>query len=93
MSKTYRVTPKNGKWIIQVLMTRKTVSAKPFIKKQMLKMQCMQWKHLIKKHDGSITFKKAFKKFAEWKLSLQKKWQSRFSFSAKIRHRIQTKNI
>ena len=33
MSKTYRVTPKNGKWIIQDVETRKTVSAKPFIKK------------------------------------------------------------
>ena len=33
MSKKYRVTPKNGKWIIQDIETRKTVSAKPFIKK------------------------------------------------------------
>ena len=33
MSKKYRVTPKNDKWIIQCVETRKTVSAKPFIKK------------------------------------------------------------
>ena len=33
MSKIYRVTPKNGKWIIQRISDRSTVSAKPFIKK------------------------------------------------------------
>ena len=33
MSKSYRVTPKNGKWIIQRISDRATVSAKPFIKK------------------------------------------------------------
>ena len=33
MSKLYRVTPKNNKWIIQKIDDRSTVSAKPFIKK------------------------------------------------------------
>ena len=33
MSKSYRVTPKNGKWIIQRISDRATVSGKPFIKK------------------------------------------------------------
>ena len=72
MSKTYRVTPKNGKWIIQKIDDRTTVSAKPFIKKTDAEnaMYAMEASNQKTKHDGSITFNQAFKKFAEWKLSL-----------------------
>ena len=70
--KTYRVTPKNGKWIIQKIDDRTTVSAKPFIKKTDAEnaMYAMEASNQKTKHDGSITFNQAFKKFAEWKLSL-----------------------
>ena len=72
MSKKYRVTPKNGKWIIQKIDDRTTVSAKPFIKKTDAEnaMYAMEASNQKTKHDGSITFNQAFKKFAEWKLSL-----------------------
>ena len=33
MTKSLRITPKNGKWIMQRVSDRKTVSAKPFTKK------------------------------------------------------------
>jgi len=73
MSKIYRVTPKNGKWIIQRISDRATVSAKPFIKKTdaedaMYAMEVSSQKS--NKQDGAITFVEAFKKFADWKLSL-----------------------
>lgn len=69
----YRVTPKNGKWIIQRISDRATVSAKPFIKKTdaedaMYAMEVSSQKS--NKQDGAITFVEAFKKFADWKLSL-----------------------
>jgi len=73
MSKIYRVTPKNNKWIIQRISDRATVSAKPFIKKTdaedaMYAMEVSSQKS--NKQDGAITFVEAFKKFADWKLSL-----------------------
>ena len=76
MTKTYRVTPKNGKWIIQKISDRSTVSAKPFIKKSdaedaMYAMIVPDVKdNTIQKE---ISFKAAFKKFADWKLSLKTK--------------------
>ena len=68
MSKKYRVTPKNDKWIIQCVETRKTISAKPFVKKTDAEnaMYAMEASNQVTKHDGSITFNQAFKKFAEW---------------------------
>ena len=74
MSKLLRVTPKNGKWIIQKVSDRSTVSAKPFIKKSdaenaMYAMIVPDVKdNTIQKE---ISFKAAFKKFADWKLSLK----------------------
>jgi len=73
MSKIYRVTPKNGKWIIQRISDRSTVSAKPFIKKSDAEtaMVAMIAPDLHKQNiDKQITFKKAFKNFATWKMSL-----------------------
>jgi integrase len=72
---TYRVTPKNGKFIIQRTADRKTVSAKPFSdrKKAEEAMHNMMAKDIIVAEPGSsITFNKAFKDFAAWKLSLHK---------------------
>jgi len=73
MSKSYRVTSKNGKWIIQRKSDRATVSEKPFIKKTdaenaMYAMEASDQK--TNKPEGAITFVTAFKKFADWKLSL-----------------------
>jgi integrase len=73
MSKIYRVTPKNGKWIIQRISDRVTVSAKPFIKKSDAEaaMIAMIAPDLHKENiDKQITFKKAFRNFATWKQSL-----------------------
>ena len=73
MSKIYRVTPKNGKWIIQRISDRVTVSAKPFIKKSDAEaaMIAMIAPDLNKENiDKQITFKKAFRNFASWKQSL-----------------------
>jgi len=73
MSKLYRVTPKNGKWIIQRISDRVTVSGKPFIKKSDAEaaMIAMIAPDLHKENiDKQITFKKAFKNFATWKQSL-----------------------
>ena len=73
MSKIYRVTPKNRKWIIQRISDRVTVSAKPFIKKSDAEaaMIAMIAPDLHKENiDKQITFKKAFKNFATWKQSL-----------------------
>ena len=71
MSKLYRVTPKNGKWIIQKVEDRSTVSAKPFTKKSdaeaaMIAMIAPD----LKPSEKLISFKKAFKNFANWKTSL-----------------------
>ena len=73
MSKIYRVTPKNRKWVIQRISDRITVSAKPFIKKSdaeaaMIAMIAPDLN--IKNIDKQITFKKAFRNFATWKQSL-----------------------
>ena len=76
MSKIYRVTPKNGKWIIQRISDRATVSAKPFIKKSDAEdaMIAMIAPDLNKENiDKQISFKKAFRKFASWKVSLHEK--------------------
>ena len=73
MSKLYRVTPKNGKWIIQRISDRVTVSGKPFIKKSDAEaaMIAMIAPDLHKENiDKQITFKKAFRNFASWKQSL-----------------------
>ena len=71
MSKKYRVTPKNGKWIIQDIETRKTVSAKPFIKKSDAEDAMFAMSGSDQKVETSISFKEAFKQFAAWKLSLK----------------------
>jgi integrase len=90
MSKIYRVTPKNGKFVIQLCSDRSTVkvAGSPFTKKTDAENAMFQ---LIQKSVPStsqpgvpstsqpgvpstskpgITFNQAFKKFAEWKLSL-----------------------
>ena len=74
MTKIYRVTPKNNKWIIQKIDDRSTVSAKPFIKKTdaenaMYAMIASEGKQ-ITSTPTILTFKQAFKKFADWKMSL-----------------------
>ena len=71
MNKKYRVTPKNGKWIIQDIETRKTVSAKPFIKKSDAEDAMFAMSGSDQKVETSISFKEAFKQFAAWKLSLK----------------------
>ncbi len=73
MSKTLRVTPKNGKWIIQRVEDRATVSTRPFIKKgdaenEMYNM--LASKAIQDQPEKQITFKQAFSKFANWKQSL-----------------------
>lgn len=72
--KIYRVTPKNGKWIIQDTANRKTVSEKPFEKKMdaenaMFKMIAADKKSTIQEEQGGETVVEAFKEFAAWKLS------------------------
>ena len=72
--KIYRVTPKNGKWIIQDTANRKTVSEKPFEKKMdaenaMFKMVAADKKSTIQEEQGGLTVVEAFRKFANWKLS------------------------
>ena len=74
MSKLYRVTPKNNKWIIQKIDDRSTVSDKPFVKKTdaenaMYAMIASEGKQ-VTTTETLITFKQAFKKFADWKMSL-----------------------
>ena len=74
MSKLYRVTPKNNKWIIHKIDDRSTVSAKPFIKKTdaenaMYAMIASEGKQ-VTTTTKILTFKQAFKKFADWKMSL-----------------------
>lgn len=74
MSKLYRVTPKNNKWIIQKIEDRSTVSEKPFVKKTdaenaMYAMIASEGKQ-VTTTETSITFNQAFKKFADWKMSL-----------------------
>lgn len=71
MTKSLRITPKNGKWIIQRVSDRKTVSAKPFTKKSdaELAMEAMLVSGTAPQNVG-LTFKEAFKQFANWKISL-----------------------
>ena len=72
---TYRITPKNGKFIIQRTSDRKTVSAKPFLDKKSAEdaMHIMMAKEIITTTPGnSITVVKAFKDFTVWKLKLYK---------------------
>jgi integrase len=71
--KIYRVTPKNGKWIIQDTANRKTVSEKPFEKKlaaenAMFKMIAADKKSTIQEEQGGETVVEAFKEFAGWKV-------------------------
>ena len=63
MSKKYRVTPKNGKWIIKDVETRKTVSSKTICQKTDAEnaMYAMEASNQTNKQDGSITFNQAFK--------------------------------
>ena len=68
----YRVTKKNGKYIIQRKSDRKTVSEQPYEKKgeaenAMFAMLLPSEQQSIKKE---ISFKEAFKKFAAWKVGL-----------------------
>jgi len=71
MTKTLRITPKNGKWIIQRVSDRKTVSAKPFTKKTDAEMALEAMLSTTSTPtNAGITFKKAFLDFANWKISL-----------------------
>ena len=71
MTKSLRITPKNGKWIIQRVSDRKTVSAKPFTKKSdaEMAMEAMLTSS-TKPINTGLTFNEAFKQFAAWKVSL-----------------------
>ena len=71
MTKSLRITPKNGKWIIQRVSDRKTVSAKPFTKKSdaELALEAMLSSSTTPANTG-LTFKQAFLQFANWKISL-----------------------
>ena len=69
----YRVTSKNGKFIIQRKSDRKTVSDKPYLKlteaeNAMFAMLLPSEKQSSNKKE--VSFKQAFKEFAAWKLSL-----------------------
>ena len=70
----YRVTSKNGKYIIQRKSDRKTVSDKPFIKE--IDAENAMFAMLLPSekqssiNNNEVSFKEAFKKFAAWKLSL-----------------------
>jgi len=69
----YRVTSKNGKYIIQRKSDRKTVSDKPFktpteAENAMFAMLLPSEKQSSNKKE--VSFKQAFKEFAAWKLSL-----------------------
>ena len=73
MSKSLRVTPKNGKWILQRVADRVTVSAKPFIKKSDAEdamYNMLATKAIQEDPIKQISFKAAFRKFATWKQSL-----------------------
>ena len=71
--KIYRVTPKNGKWIVQKVSDRSTVSPHPFTKKSeaedcMFKLIAADNKSTIQEQQGGETVVEAFKEFASWKL-------------------------
>ena len=71
--KIYRVTPKNGKWIVQKVSDRSTVSPHPFTKKSeaedcMFKLIAADNKSTIQEQQGGQTVVEAFKEFASWKL-------------------------
>jgi integrase len=71
--KIYRVTPKNGKWIVQKVSDRSTVSPHPFTKKSeaedcMFKLIAADNKLTIQEQQGGETVVEAFKEFASWKL-------------------------
>ena len=71
--KIYRVTPKNGKWIIQDTANRKTVSERPFVKKidaenAMFKLIASEKKLEVQEQQGGETVVNAFKEFAGWKV-------------------------
>lgn len=73
MSKNYRVTPKNKKWIVQRVSDRSTVKipGSPFssetdAKKELIKLLVSEEKNNTP--GKAITFVEAFKNFAEWKL-------------------------
>ena len=77
-TKNYRVTPKNNKWIIQSIETRKTISVDgaPFKLKSdaeqaMFNLELSGSATPIKKDPGGVTFHDAFQKFAQAKLDLK----------------------
>lgn len=72
--KIYRVTPKNGKWIVQKVSDRSTVSPHPFTKKSeaedcMFKLIAADNKSTIQEQQGGETVVEAFKDFASWKVN------------------------
>ena len=72
--KIYRVTPKNGKWIVQKVSDRSTVSPHPFTKKSeaedcMFKLVAADNKSTIQEQQGGETVVEAFKDFASWKVN------------------------
>ena len=74
MTKTYRVTPKNNKWIVQLIADRSTVKIEgsPFTKKTDAENAMYKLIQSNQKETNvGITFLEAFKKFADWKLSLK----------------------
>ena len=73
MSKIYRVTPKNKKWIVQKIDDRSTVSPHPFTKKAdaencMFELMAAEKKITIQEEQGGETVVDAFKEFAGWKV-------------------------
>ena len=74
MSKDYRVTPKNKKWIVQKIVGRSTVKipGSPFIKKSDAEAAMFKLIQTFQdKNNPGITFVDAFKKFADMKLDLK----------------------
>ena len=74
MSKDYRVTPKNKKWIVQKIDDRSTVKipGSPFIKKSDAEAAMFKLIQTFQdKNNPGITFVDAFKKFADMKLDLK----------------------
>ena len=74
MTKLYRVTPKNNKWIVQLIADRSTIKipGSPFIKKTDAENEMYKLIQSNQKETNvGITFIEAFKKFADWKLSLK----------------------
>ena len=74
MTKTYRVTPKNNKWIVQLIADRSTVKIEgsPFIKKTDAETAMFKLIQTFENETNpGMTFVDAFKKFAEMKLDLK----------------------